>query len=157
MTVRAYLALGSNLGDKQRHLEQAVERLRALEGVVVLKVSRFIVTPALTPPEDPRPQPDYLNGAVELDTTLAPAELLRAVKRLERELGRADATRWAPRVIDIDVLFYGDQVIDAEGFQVPHPQLHKRRFVLEPLVELSPQLEHPVLHQTVRQMLDTLS
>lgn len=157
MTVRAYLALGSNLGDKQRHLEQAVERLRAIAGITVLRVSRFIVTPALTPPEDPRPQPDYLNGAVELDTTLDAPQLLRTVKQLERDLGRADATRWAPRVIDLDVLFYGDQVIDAQGLRVPHPELHKRRFVLEPLLELSPELEHPVLHQTVRQMLNTLS
>jgi len=151
---RAFLALGSNLGDKQAQLDEAVRRLRAV--VEVVRVSRAIATPALLPPGDPRPQPDYLNAVVEVSTTLEPFSLLDAVKRIEKDMGRADATRWAPRLIDIDVLSVGARALDERGFVLPHPGLHQRRFVLQPLVELAPDWVHPTLKRTARQLLDAL-
>jgi 2-amino-4-hydroxy-6-hydroxymethyldihydropteridine diphosphokinase len=151
---RAFLALGSNLGDKQAQLDDAVRRLRAV--VEVVRVSRALITPPLLPPGDATPQPDYLNAVVEVRSPLQPRALLDAVKRIEKEMGRADATRWAPRLIDIDVLAVGSQVLDEGGFVLPHPGLPHRRFVLEPLVELAPDWVHPVLQRTARQLLDAL-
>jgi 2-amino-4-hydroxy-6-hydroxymethyldihydropteridine diphosphokinase len=129
--VRAFLGLGSNLGDRLANLAKAVELLGNRSGVVVLRSSRVYETEPVGPP-----QPDYLNAVIEVQTSLAPHALLDAGHDVEREMGRERGERWGPRVIDVDVLTYGRQVIDEDGLQVPHPRMHERAFVLVPLLEL---------------------
>jgi 2-amino-4-hydroxy-6-hydroxymethyldihydropteridine diphosphokinase len=156
MTARVHLALGSNLGDRRAALDEATQRLDALEGAHVLARSGVVETPALLPPEDPTPQPDYLNAVVLVETALSPRALFVAVKALERAMGRTATTRWAPRVIDVDVVLWGDVVVDEGDLVIPHPRMHERRFVLEPLVELSPDAVHPVLGRTMVELLNEL-
>jgi 2-amino-4-hydroxy-6-hydroxymethyldihydropteridine diphosphokinase len=143
VTERVFVALGSNLGDRPANLTEAVKRIRTLDGTEVLAVAPVLETPAMLPPEDPTPQPDYLNTVAELTTTLEPLPLLRALKQLETELGRVVTTRWAPRVIDLDLVLYGERVVTMEELTLPHPGLPSRRFVLEPLLRLAPLLVHP--------------
>jgi 2-amino-4-hydroxy-6-hydroxymethyldihydropteridine diphosphokinase len=138
--VRAYVGLGANLGDREATLLRAVELLADEEGVAVLAVSRLRETDPVGVEEQPR----FLNGAVLVETTLAPRELLEVLLRVERALGRVrDGTRWGPRVLDLDLLVYEDEVVDEPGLRVPHPRVHERRFALEPLAELAPELEIP--------------
>jgi 2-amino-4-hydroxy-6-hydroxymethyldihydropteridine diphosphokinase len=138
---RAYVGLGSNLGDREETLAAAVERLRAQPEIEVVAVSRFRETEPVGPVEQPR----FLNGAVALETTLGAQELLRRLLEVERGLGRdrQAGQRWGPRTVDLDLLVYGDQTIEAPGLSVPHPRLHERRFALEPLAELDPALVVP--------------
>jgi 2-amino-4-hydroxy-6-hydroxymethyldihydropteridine diphosphokinase len=137
---RAYVGLGANLGSREATIRRAVDLIGAEDGVDVLAVSRLRETDPVGVVEQPR----FLNGAVHLETTLDPHELLDLLLRVERVLGRVrDGTRWGPRTIDLDLLVYGDDVLDEPGLRVPHPRLHERRFVLEPLAELDPELEIP--------------
>jgi 2-amino-4-hydroxy-6-hydroxymethyldihydropteridine diphosphokinase len=136
---RAFVGVGANLGDRRQTIETAVERLGAHERVEVTAVS----TLRETDPVGVVDQPRFLNGVVELETTLPPRELLDALLDVERGLGRVRHERWGPRTIDLDVLLYGQQVVEEPGLRVPHPRLHERRFVLEPLVELDPSLVVP--------------
>ena len=128
---RAYLALGSNLGDRLANLRRAVALLGE-RGVTVVRSSRVYETEPVGGP----PQPEYLNAVVEVETTLAPDELLRVCLETEDILGRARAERWGPRVLDVDVLTYGRDRIDQPDLVVPHPRMHERAFVLVPLLEL---------------------
>jgi len=138
--VRAYVGLGANLGPREETIRRAVELLAAEEGVEVIAVSEL----RETDPVGVADQPRFLNGAAAIETTLEPRELLDVLLRVERGLGRVrDGTRWGPRTVDLDMLVYADEVVDEEGLRVPHPRLHERRFVLEPLVELDPELEIP--------------
>ena len=137
---RAYVGLGANLGDHEATIRRALELLAEQDGIEVLAVSRL----RETDPVGVEDQPRFLNGAAALETTLAPGELLGVLLRVERALGRVrDGTRWGPRTIDLDLLLYGDEVVDEPGLRVPHPRLHERRFALEPLAELAPELEIP--------------
>ena len=137
---RAYVGLGANLGERESTLVRAVELLEVEPGIGVVAVSGF----RETDPVGVEDQPRFLNGAAVLETTLGPRDLLDALLRVERALGRVrDGTRWGPRTIDLDLLVYGDEVVDEPGLRVPHPRLHERRFVLEPLAELDPSLEIP--------------
>jgi len=137
---RAYVGLGANLGDRLATLRRAVELLRATPGIEVACVSAF----RETAPVGFRDQPDFLNGAVALDTDLAPRALLQRLLEVERELGRTrTGPRFGPRTIDLDLLLYGDVELDEPALTVPHPRLHERRFALEPLVELEPALVVP--------------
>jgi 2-amino-4-hydroxy-6-hydroxymethyldihydropteridine diphosphokinase len=137
---RAYVGLGANLGPKEVTILRAVDLLGAEPGVEVLELSQL----RETDPVGVEDQPPFLNGAVAVETTLGPRELLEALLRIERELGRVrDGERWGPRTIDLDLLVYGDDVVDEEGLRVPHPRLHERRFALEPLHELEPSLQIP--------------
>ncbi|MDX2011892.1 MAG: 2-amino-4-hydroxy-6-hydroxymethyldihydropteridine diphosphokinase [Myxococcaceae bacterium] len=145
MSERVFVALGSNLGDRRANLDEALRRLSTLEGTRVLAVAPVIETPALLPLEDPTPQPDYLNTVAEVATALEPLLLLRALKGLEKDLGRVVTTRWAPRLIDLDLVLYGERVLSVDELTVPHPGLTTRLFVLEPLLALAPDLVHPVL------------
>jgi 2-amino-4-hydroxy-6-hydroxymethyldihydropteridine diphosphokinase len=136
---RAFIALGSNLGDRERTIEQAVALLRGHPAIEVLAESSL----RETEPWGPVAQPAYLNGAVEIETTLEPRALLGVLLDVERRLGRVREERWGPRTIDLDLLVYGDAVLDEPGLTLPHPRLHERAFVLEPLHELDPALVVP--------------
>ena len=138
MTV-AYIGLGANLGMREETLRRAVELLGAADGVDVLAVSQL----RETEPVGVVDQPPFLNGAVAIETTLAPRELLDLLLEIERSLGRVREERWGPRTIDLDLLVYGNEVVDEPGLRVPHPHLHERRFALEPLAELAPELDVP--------------
>lgn len=130
--VRAFLGLGSNLDDRLENLRRAVVLLDRAEGVRVVRSSRVYETAPVGPP-----QPDYLNAVIEVETTLEPHDLLRACLAVEHTMGRVRAERWGPRVIDVDVLTYGDERIDDADLTVPHPRMHERAFVLVPLLELT--------------------
>ena len=139
--IRAFVGLGSNLGDREATLRAAVERLRGVAGNVVTKVSVFLDTKQVGYLDQPR----FLNGAVELETSLGARALLDELLAIERELGRdrQAAPPQGPRTLDLDLLVYGGETIRERGLEVPHPRLHRRAFVLEPLVELDPGLEIP--------------
>jgi 2-amino-4-hydroxy-6-hydroxymethyldihydropteridine diphosphokinase len=138
---RAFVGLGSNLGDRESTLRAAVGRLRAMRETEVLRVSTF----RNTEPVGFVDQPRFLNGAVELETTLSARMLLGALLELERSFGRDRTTArpQGPRTLDLDLLLFGDDTISEQGLEVPHPRLHERKFVLEPLAELDPDLEVP--------------
>ncbi|MFL5959777.1 MAG: 2-amino-4-hydroxy-6-hydroxymethyldihydropteridine diphosphokinase [Gaiellaceae bacterium] len=137
---RAYVALGANLGDRERALREAVAALGAEEGIEVVAVS----TLRETEPVGVGEQPPFLNGAVALETALSARELLRRLLALEQRFGRVRVLgEHGPRTLDLDLVLYGDEEIDEPGLTVPHPRLHERRFVLEPLAELAPGLVVP--------------
>jgi 2-amino-4-hydroxy-6-hydroxymethyldihydropteridine diphosphokinase len=131
---RAYIGVGSNLGDRETTIRAAIQ---ALPGVAAVSALRE------TDPVGPVEQPTFLNGAVAVETELSPRELLDLLLAVERDLGRERRERWGPRTIDLDLLLYGDRVVDEPGLSIPHPRLHERRFALEPLAELDPGLEIP--------------
>ncbi len=145
MTV-CLLGLGANLGDPQLQLDDAVRRLAGHPGIAVRAVSRWRVT---TPIGGPPGQPDFLNGAVLLDTRLTVFELLRQIQGIEQALGRRRGQRWDARPIDIDILLFGQTICRRRDLQVPHPWMPVRRFVLEPAAEIAAALRHPVLGWTV--------
>jgi len=139
--VTAYVGLGSNLGEPERQIEQALELLGREEGIELRAVS----TLRWTDPVGYEDQPRFLNGAAEVETSLGARELLGRLLAIERRLGRerGEGPRFGPRTIDLDLLVYGDSVVDEPGLTVPHPRLAERRFALEPLAELAPELEVP--------------
>jgi 2-amino-4-hydroxy-6-hydroxymethyldihydropteridine diphosphokinase len=147
----AYLGLGSNLGDREANLRQVLERMESA-GIRVVRRSSIYETE----PRDLRDQPWFLNAAVEVETDLFPLQLLARLQNIEREMGRRRVTPKGPRNIDIDILFYGRSVIATADFQVPHPRMVERRFVLEPLSEIAPEFRHPVTGKTAREMLAAL-
>ena len=131
MGTSAYLALGSNLGDRLEHLREAVRLLGTAGGVEVVRSSRIYETEPVGPP-----QPAYLNAVIAVDTTLAPRELLDACRGVEDALGRVRGERWGPRTIDVDILVYDERTVDEPDLVIPHPRMHERGFVLVPLGEL---------------------
>lgn len=150
----AYIALGSNLGDRHAMIRSALTSLRATPGVEVIAVSRIIETAPVGGPG----QGAYLNAAAELRTTLSPRDLLNTCLSIERAHGRdrASAQHWGPRVLDIDLLLYGGRIIDEPGLCVPHPRMLERRFVLAPLAEIAPAAMHPIEGLTIESLLDRL-
>jgi 2-amino-4-hydroxy-6-hydroxymethyldihydropteridine diphosphokinase len=143
-----YIGLGANLGDPERALAAAAEDISRIPQVSLRKRSSLYATAPLGPS-----QPEYRNAVMSLGTRLAPAALLAALLDIERAHGRVRAERWGPRVLDLDILLWGDRVVDEPGLHVPHPELHRRRFALEPLAELDPGARHPVLQKTVAELL----
>ncbi len=141
-----YVALGSNLGDREAHLERAIAALRATEGVTVVAVSPIYETDPVGPP----PQGPYLNGVAQLAPRLDPRALLERLLEIETACGRTrGATRDEPRTLDLDLLLFGARRIDEPDLTVPHPRLHERAFVLEPLCDLAPRLVHPSRGESV--------
>lgn len=151
MRKTVYLLLGSNLGDREQHLRQAIERLRALGEVTAIS-SLYE-----TEPQAVRGQPWFLNCAVALATELMPKQLLARTQQIERDAGRRRMQPKGPRTLDIDILFFGQAVMDTPELVVPHPALHERRFALEPLAEIAPEVRHPVFKRTVREMRDAVA
>jgi 2-amino-4-hydroxy-6-hydroxymethyldihydropteridine diphosphokinase len=135
----AYVGIGANLGPREETLRRAVELLGRADGVEVIGVSEL----RETDPVGVIDQPPFLNGAVTIETMLPARAVLDLLLEIERSLGRVRRERWGPRIVDLDLLVYGNGVVDEPGLHVPHPRLHERRFALEPLVELNPELEIP--------------
>ena len=149
-----YLSLGSNLGDRQFHLQRALAGLEQ-EQISVRRQSSVYETE----PQDVLQQPWFLNMVVECETWLFPLQLLKVLQRIEREMGRVrqGAVRRGPRVIDIDILLFGHVVMDTPQLTIPHPRMTERRFVLEPLLEIVPEIRHPVMRRPLRKYLDVLT
>lgn len=148
----AYLSLGSNLNDREGNLRRALELLESSD-VHIKHVSSIYETE----PQELREQPWFLNLVAEVETTLFPMQLLRRVRKIEKQLGRQRLIPKGPRTVDIDILLFGRFVMDSPGLQVPHPRMQDRRFVLEPLAEIAPELRHPVTRRSVREMLQATS
>ncbi len=142
-----FVGLGSNLGDKKANLAEALRRLG--EKVKVLRVSSFYETE----PVGVETQPVFLNAVAELETSLGPQALLDCLLAIEDAMGRKRTVHWGPRLIDLDLLFFENRVIDAPNLKIPHPEIQNRRFVLVPLAELAPNFTHPVLKKTVKELL----
>jgi 2-amino-4-hydroxy-6-hydroxymethyldihydropteridine diphosphokinase len=137
---RAYVGLGANLGPREETLRRASDLLGATNGIDVVALSQL----RETDPVGVLDQPRFLNGVVALETTLSPRRLLDVLLSIERKLGRVrDGARWGPRTVDLDLLVYASEQVDEPGLRVPHPHVHERRFALEPLAELDPELEIP--------------
>ena len=150
MHKRVYLSLGSNVGDRAANLRTAINRVSRLGDVMA--VSSFYETE----PVEFAAQPWFLNCAVELDTEKMPKQLLAGILDIEREMGRRRVQKKGPRTLDIDILLFGNSIIQTKGLTIPHPAMHERRFVLEPLVEIAPEARHPLTKRTVRELRDAL-
>ena len=149
---RAYIAIGSNMGDKKAYLDEAVEKLKNHPYCKVVKVSDYITTEPYGGVE----QDVFLNGALEIKTLLYPAELLALLNRIEAEAGRERTIHWGPRTLDLDILFYDDCIIDSPALTVPHIDMQNRGFVLIPMSQIAPYLRHPVLGCSVGLLLSRL-
>lgn len=148
----AYIALGSNLGDKEANLRLGVEGLRSIRGCRVEAVSDFLVTAPYGGVE----QDDFLNGAMKIRTLLTPHELLERLHEIEQEAKRERVVRWGPRTLDLDILLYDDLILDEAELHIPHIEMYKRDFVLKPLCQIAPYARHPVYNRTVAELLADL-
>lgn len=131
--VNCYIGIGSNLGDRQKFIRLAIKKINALKETRVLKISRIIET---KPQGGPSGQGKFLNAALKIKTNFSALVLLRKLKKIEDELGREKTVRWGPRTIDLDILFYGDKIINREDLKVPHPKIFEREFMIKPLLEI---------------------
>ncbi len=148
----AYIGIGSNLGDKLKNCRQAVEAIASDPRNRLVQCSPFY----RTEPVGKRDQEWFINGVAAVETGMAPGELLDFLLSVENRMGRVRKEKWGPRIIDLDILFYGDMIVDEKGLQIPHPRLRERRFVLVPLNDIATGLIHPVFRRTVSQLLADL-
>ncbi|HIU58242.1 MAG TPA: 2-amino-4-hydroxy-6-hydroxymethyldihydropteridine diphosphokinase [Candidatus Ornithomonoglobus merdipullorum] len=149
---RAYIGIGSNLGDKKGYLDLAVRSLDEDENCIVRRVSDYIVTKPVGEVE----QDDFLNGCIELDTLYTPHELLDRLHEIENAAGRTRDIHWGPRTLDLDILLYDSEMIHDETLTIPHPEMHKRTFVLEPLSQIAPFAKNPVLNKCAATLLERI-
>lgn len=148
----AYLSLGSNLGDRQAYLQQGIQELDTLDSCKVCEQSKIIETE----PYGDVPQDKFLNCVIRIETVLNPQQLLHVLHEIEEHAGRTRDVHWGPRTLDLDILFYDHMTVNTPQLTIPHADLHNRSFVLEPLCEIAPWYQHPVMHQTIRQLFDQL-
>lgn len=152
-THEALISVGSNIGEKLKNCRKCIDALTATGRCVLIQRSRFY----RTEPVGYTAQAWFVNGAVKIRTDLDPWELFEAIKKIERAAGRKTQTiRYGPRIIDLDILLYDEQIIATDDLTIPHPRMHKRRFVLMPVCDIDPDAKHPVLKKTMRQLLDAL-
>ena len=149
---KVYAGLGSNLGNKKENIIRAIDRIDAYEEICVKEKSGFYDT---TPVGGP-PQPDYVNCVIGLETEVEPQTLLKEFKKIEIEQGRKPGVRWGPRVVDLDILLYGDRIVNDPNLKIPHERMHERVFVLEPLCEISPDIKHPVSGISISELWEKL-
>jgi 2-amino-4-hydroxy-6-hydroxymethyldihydropteridine diphosphokinase len=147
--INVYLCLGSNMGDRMGHLRMASDLITKNIGNIAKKSHLYDTQPWGNTEQDA-----FLNQVVMVNTTLDPRDILKEITQIEREMGRArkESDKWGPRQIDIDILLYGKRIIRDKGLEIPHPELHKRAFVLVPLMELAPEYEHPILKQQIDEL-----
>lgn len=150
--VHVCIGLGSNIGGRARNLLSAYDRILAIKEVKLLKLSKFYETAPVGGP----PQPMFLNAALSIKTILSPSQLLEQVQHIETLVGRVRTIRWGSRNIDIDILLYGDQVVNDDQLKIPHPLMHTRSFVLEPLAEIEPNTVHPLFKKTIFELYNEL-
>jgi len=155
--VVAFVGIGSNLGDPVAHCREAVERMDRSGVVRVLRKSSLYRTEPIRSPEGPVNQPWFVNGVAEVRTFLEAHALLEFLQEIENRMGRIRNQKWGPRTIDLDILFYDQAIIQDEALHVPHPELHKRRFVLEPLNEIGSYMIHPLYGISVKGLLERLT
>lgn len=146
----AYIALGSNLGDREKNLHNAVTLIDATGRLRVTRMSRWLDNPAVGGPPDSGP---FLNGVIEAETALSAADLLHRLLHIERKMGRIRREKWGPRLIDLDLLMLGSQTIQSPDLTIPHPRMHERRFVLEPMAQIAPHVIVPGIGKTISQLL----
>lgn len=149
---KVILAVGSNMGDREAYLNGAADSLYDDENCRVNVISNYIETEPYGPVE----QDKFLNGCIELETLYSPQELLKKINQIEAEAGRTREVHWGPRTLDIDIIFYENEIVDQPDLKIPHIEMHKRLFVLEPLKQIAPYWVHPVFHKTVVQLLEEL-
>ena len=149
----AYLAIGSNLGDRGRYCFNAVQQISLIEQTRIVQIAPLIETAPIGGPPGSAP---YLNGALHVETTLGAHALWTHLHKIETRLGRERREKWEPRTIDIDLLLYGEKIISSDDLIIPHPMMHQRRFVLEPLAMVAPEAVHPAMGITIRDLLDRL-
>lgn len=149
---RVFIGLGTNLGNRLGNLRGALAAIRDIPGLSVAAVSPLYETE----PVGKRDQPQFINAVIEVACDQSPAELLAALQAIERRMGRVNPVKWGPRVIDLDLLYYGNRVLNTGGLAVPHPEAARRAFVLEPLGEIAPGFTDPVARLTVRELLERL-
>ena len=147
---QVFISLGSNLGDRLQYIQRAVEAIQKVASMSIRAVSSVYETE----PVGKKNQPEFLNAAAELDTTIDARQLFRALKSIEQSLGRKNTERWGPREIDLDLLYYDAEVLADVELTVPHPEIHKRRFVLVPLVEIAGEFTDPAANKSITQILD---
>jgi 2-amino-4-hydroxy-6-hydroxymethyldihydropteridine diphosphokinase len=145
--INVFLSIGSNIGDRMTNLRQALGLIEKNIGKVAKKSHIYETQPWGEPNQDA-----FLNQVVMINTSLEPREMLEKITRIEREMGRERKEKWGPRVIDVDILFYGKRIIRDKGLEIPHPELHKRGFVLVPLMEIAPEFEHPILLKQIDEL-----
>jgi 2-amino-4-hydroxy-6-hydroxymethyldihydropteridine diphosphokinase len=149
----AFIGIGSNMDKPADRCREAVKRLSKVTGIRVLRCSSFYRTEPVGPPD----QAWFINAVAEIRTLLSPGELFAAMKEIERQMGRMDGLKWGPRIIDLDILLYGQEVVQEENLVIPHPELHRRRFVLEPLCELASYAVHPAFSVSIHGLMGRLA
>lgn len=145
----AYIGIGSNMSDPRRNCLEAIDRIRQIDGCEILAVSSLY----LTEPVGINGQEWYINGAAAISTELSALDLINRLLNIEADMGRVRTTRWASRIIDLDILLFGQDIINDKILTVPHPMMHIRRFVMAPMADLAPELVHPVLRKTMLEIL----